>query len=92
MTLPDSLTLQTCCDWLILINSDKNCHRVTLTFSEREQRLWRPRHIIDHLVERLKMVEERGRLLVHGHSVNDLQISRIFYSSLLITIQVLALI
>lgn len=41
--------------------------------SECEQCLWRPRHVINHQVERLKVVEERGRPLIHGHVVNDLQ-------------------
>ena len=44
-----------------------------LTFSDCEQWLWRPRHVINHQVERLEVVEERGRLLIHGHGVDDLQ-------------------
>lgn len=49
--------------------------QISLT-SECEQRVWRPRHVIDHQVERLKVVEERGRLLAHGHGVDDLQSQR----------------
>lgn len=45
----------------------------SLTFSECEQWLWRPRHVVNHQVERLEVVEEWSRLLIHGHGVNDLR-------------------
>lgn len=44
-----------------------------LTFSQLQQRLWRPWHVINDLVERLKVVKEGGRVFIHGHGVNDLQ-------------------
>ena len=56
--------------WSLLV---RNGPSEPLTFSDCEQGLWRPRHVINHQVEGLKVVEERGRLLIHGHGVDDLQ-------------------